>query len=59
MAKQLRCSDVGFACEAVIRAETEEDVMAQAAEHGRSVHGMSDEDLQQNDAAIRGAIRDV
>ena len=59
MAKELRCADVGFACEAVIRAESEDDVMAQAAEHGRSVHGMSDEDLQQNDAAIRGAIRDA
>jgi len=59
MAKELRCADVGFQCEAVIQAETEEDVMAQAAEHGRSVHGMSDADLQQSDAAIRGAIRDV
>jgi predicted small metal-binding protein len=59
MAKQLTCSDIGFACEAVIRADTEEEVMAQAAEHGRSVHGMSDEDLRQNEPAIRGAIRDV
>jgi hypothetical protein len=33
--------------------------MAQAAEHARSEHGMSDSDLQEHEGAIRGAIRDV
>jgi predicted small metal-binding protein len=59
MAKQLNCSDVGFDCSAQMNAETEEDVMAQAAEHAKSVHGMSDSDLQDHEGAIRGAIRDV
>ena len=59
MAKELKCADIGFACDAVIEADTEDEVMAQAAEHARTVHAMSDEDLKQHDAAIRGAIRDV
>jgi predicted small metal-binding protein len=59
MAKQLNCSDVGFDCSAQMNGEAEEDVMAQAAEHAKSVHGMSDSDLQDHEGAIRGAIRDV
>jgi predicted small metal-binding protein len=59
MAKELRCADVGMECEAVMSGETEDEVMAQAADHARSVHDMSDSDLQQNEPAIRGAIRDV
>ena len=59
MAKQLNCRDVGFDCDEQIGAESEDEVMAQAAEHARTVHGMSDEDLQQHEGAIRAAIRDV
>jgi predicted small metal-binding protein len=59
MAKELKCADVGFACDAQINADTEEEVMAQASEHAKSVHGMSDADLQEHEGAIRGAIRDV
>jgi len=59
MAKQLNCADVGFDCGAQISGDTEEEVMAQAAEHAMSVHGMSEGDLQQHEGAIRGAIRDV
>jgi predicted small metal-binding protein len=59
MAKQLNCADVGFDCGAQINADTEEEVMAQAAEHAKSAHGLSDSDLQEKEGAIRGAIRDV
>jgi predicted small metal-binding protein len=59
MAKQLICGDVGFDCQAQFNGETEEEVMAQAAEHARSEHGMSDSDLQEHEGAIRGAITDV
>jgi predicted small metal-binding protein len=59
MAKQLNCADVGFDCSAQINADTEEEVMAQASEHAKSVHAMSDSDLQEHEGAIRGAIRDV
>jgi predicted small metal-binding protein len=59
MAKELRCADIGFACEATIRADTEEAVMTQAVNHAQTVHGLSETDLQQSEAAIRRAIRDV
>lgn len=57
MAKVLHCSDVGFECEAVIRAETEEEVLKKAAEHVQSVHNLkeiSDEVVEK----VRAAIRD-
>jgi predicted small metal-binding protein len=56
MAKVLRCSDVGFECEAVIRAETEEEVLKKAAEHAQSVHNLkeiSDEVVEKVRAAIQ------
>lgn len=57
MAKVLRCSDVGFDCEAVIRAETEEEVLKKAAEHAQSVHNLkeiSNEVVEK----VRAAIQD-
>ena len=56
MAKVLRCSDVGFECDGVIRAETEEEVLKKAAEHAQSVHNLkelSDEVVEKVCAAIR------
>lgn len=42
----------------VMRGETEEEVMAKAAEHGREVHGMTDEDFSdENVEKIREHIR--
>jgi len=57
MAKVLRCSDVGFECDGVILAETEEEVLKQAAEHAKSVHNLeeiSDEVVEK----VRAAIQD-
>jgi predicted small metal-binding protein len=59
MAKQLNCGDIGFDCSAQFSADTEEEIMSQAADHARSVHGMSDSDLQEHESAIRGAIREA
>lgn len=39
--KVLRCRDVGFDCDSVMRAETEEEILRQAAEHAKSVHDLS------------------
>ena len=44
MAKMLRCRDVGFDCEAVVRAETDAEILEQVAVHAREVHGLSDVD---------------
>lgn len=41
MAKELRCRDVGMNCDKVIRANTEDEVMKQAAEHARKDHGLA------------------
>ncbi len=38
--KTLKCRDVGFDCEAVVTAETVEDLLAQAAAHAQAVHGV-------------------
>ena len=57
MVKVLRCSDVGFECDGVIRAETEEEVLKQAAEHAREAHNLhelTDEVVEK----VRGAIQD-
>ena len=55
MAKVLRCKDVGPDCDFVARAETEEDVLKQAAAHAGAVH--SEQRGVVSDAGERG--RDV
>ncbi|MCY7360199.1 MAG: DUF1059 domain-containing protein [Rudanella sp.] len=39
--KTLKCRDAGFDCTAQIQAETEDEVLAQAADHASSVHGVT------------------
>jgi predicted small metal-binding protein len=56
--KELKCSDAGFDCDAVVRAESEDEVMAQAAGHVRDVHGMTElDDTTANH--IRSQIQDA
>jgi len=38
MAKVVRCRDVGFDCEGVVRAETEDEALKQVAAHAKAVH---------------------
>jgi len=40
MTKVVRCRDVGFDCNGVVRAPTEEEALKQVAEHAREVHGV-------------------
>jgi predicted small metal-binding protein len=40
MAKVVHCRDVGFDCDGVVRAETEEEVLAQVAAHAKAVHNI-------------------
>jgi predicted small metal-binding protein len=56
--KELRCRELGFDCEGVVRAESEEEVLRQAAEHARAAHGVErfDDDAVRQ---IRSRIRDV
>jgi predicted small metal-binding protein len=39
--KTLHCRDAGFDCEGVIHANTEEEVLEQAAQHAQLVHGVT------------------
>ena len=57
MAKVLRCKDVGFECEGVIHADTEEEVLQQAAAHAQTVHNVTEltEEIVEK---VRAAIRD-
>jgi predicted small metal-binding protein len=40
MTKVVRCRDVGFDCDGVVRAETEEEALKQVAAHAKSVHNI-------------------
>jgi len=55
--KVLRCRDVGFDCDTVIRAETEEEILRQAAEHAKTVHNL-DQISEQAVEKIHAVIRD-
>ena len=39
--KTLHCRDAGFNCEGVIRGNSEDEVLDQAAKHALEVHGVS------------------
>jgi predicted small metal-binding protein len=39
--KKLNCSDLGFDCTGVIKANSEEEVLSQAAHHAHDVHGVN------------------
>ena len=56
--KELNCKDVGFDCEGVIKGDSEDDVMAQAAVHARDVHGLATID-DETASAIRAQIHDA
>ncbi len=49
MAKELHCRDVGPDCDAVVVAESDEDVLAQVAAHAKDAHGMTDEQISDPD----------
>ena len=41
MSKIIHCRDVGFDCNGVIKAETEEEAMKLVADHAAKVHGVT------------------
>ena len=58
MAKIIRCKDVGFDCDGVIRADTEEEALQQAAEHAKEAHGL-EEVTDDVVAQVKAAMRDA
>ena len=57
MAKVVRCRDVGFDCEGVVRAETEEEALNQVAAHARTVHSLETV-TEEVVAKVRAAMHD-
>ena len=57
MAKVVHCKDLGFDCEGVVCAETEEDVLKLVAEHAKNVHQL-DEISDEIAAVVRKVMRD-
>ena len=55
MPRRLRCRDVGFECDEIIRGETEEDVTRAATAHARETHG-TPEITPELAARVRAAI---
>ena len=42
MEKVIHCRDVGFDCDGIIRAKTEEEALQDAAQHANAVHGVTE-----------------
>ncbi|HWC07290.1 MAG TPA: DUF1059 domain-containing protein [Gemmatimonadota bacterium] len=56
MAKELRCNDIMPGCDFVARGETEQEIMAKAAEHAREKHGLNEID-EETAKKVRSQIR--
>lgn len=56
MLKVVNCRDVGFDCDGVVRASSEEEVLKKVAAHAREAHGLehvSDEVVQKVRSVMR------
>ena len=54
--KTLSCGDLVPGCQAVVTAETEDEILQIAAQHAVEAHGLTVDDSLV--AAVKGAIRD-
>lgn len=57
MAYTLACKDAGIDCSFVAKGESKEEVFKLAAEHGKTVHGYTDEQL--NDPKMQKKMNEV
>lgn len=55
MAYTLACKDIGTQCPYVARGETMDDIMVDVGQHGKKVHGYTDEQL--NDPEMMRKIK--
>lgn len=42
---EMKCKDVGYNCDYVVRGNNEQEIMQNAAAHAQSDHGMKPEDI--------------
>ncbi|MEG9328432.1 DUF1059 domain-containing protein [Salinimicrobium catena] len=54
--RSLHCRDAGFDCEGVIRAKSDEEVLNEAAQHAKEVHGVEATPEMQKD--LQALIRE-
>jgi predicted small metal-binding protein len=57
MEKAIHCKDVGFDCEGIVRANSDQEVMQLAAEHAKSVHGVTELTTEMVEK-VKSVIRD-
>jgi len=57
MKKVVHCRDVGFDCDGVVEAETEEELLAKVAEHAQTVHNLT-EITDEVVAKVKSVIRE-
>ena len=57
MGKLLKCRDLGFDCDAEVRADSVDEILAIAGEHAKSVHNV--DVTPELVAAVQGAITDA
>ena len=57
MGKTIHCKDVGFDCDGVVRAGSEEEVLQLASEHAKTVHGVAELNSEMVEK-IKSIIRD-
>jgi predicted small metal-binding protein len=58
MTRVLHCADAGFECDKTLEGETDDEVMAKAADHAREAHGMDAID-EETGAKIRSLIHEA
>ena len=56
--RELRCHDVGFQCQHVMKGSSDEEVLAQAREHARDEHGIEEMD-RDTEQKVRSLIHDA
>jgi predicted small metal-binding protein len=57
MAKVIRCKDAGFECDAVIKGETEDEALKEAAAHAKEFRGPEEVTPEVADK-VRSIMRD-
>ena len=55
--REFKCKDAGHACDWKTRGASDDEVMRAAKEHGRSEHGLKDQDMP--DDALRPLVHDI
>jgi predicted small metal-binding protein len=58
MARELLCGDVFEGCDGVVVADTDDEVMAQAAQHAADAHGVEEVD-DETASVLQAAIHDA